>query len=460
MKKQLIIQNLKNKSNIDYYYYHNFWNNILNLDFNINNFTINYIVYIVNSDFSWFTKFYEKIKNNFITDVFVERITFNKIEKQLFFSMIFNKLFWLKLNNIYFDKNDYLGLIDFLNLNKLDINRIFLENMSIQDDLLYLFNNLNWFNNLSFINLDNNLITYNGINNLVLFLTLNYIDLEYLSLVWNKISDLNILNQYLINSKNIRILDLSGNNILNIKLIIDFLYKSKSIKELYIKNIFLSNHLLDELLLFFSKNSNLDFFRFSITKEQFFYKEKFNSLDTNTYFDIDLISNNKIYSTIYFKVLNWRKIDNLDNDYFYTLLSDNLDNDFYYIIKEKSLYLSSWINLFLFDFNDYNKIDFLLTNYSFNYIYLENYKISNNDFIFFINTILKNSNKRYKINFVSIELNYFQLEYLINNFPKNIFYIEVNLNKILTNRELYIMQMLKNRSFIFENMELYSKIFR
>ena len=109
---------------------------------------------------------------------------------------------------------------------------------------------------------------------------------------------MNILNQYLINSKNIRILDLSGNNILNIKLIIDFLYKSKSIKELYLKNIFLSNHLLDELLLFFSKNNNLDFFRFSITKEQFFYKEKFNSLDTNTYFDIDLVSNNKIYSTI------------------------------------------------------------------------------------------------------------------------------------------------------------------
>jgi hypothetical protein len=80
--------------------------------------------------------------------------------------------------------------------------------------------------------------------------------------------------------------------------------------------------------------------------------------------------------------------------------------------------------------------------------------------MFFINTIFKNSNKKYKINFISIELNYFQLEYLINNFPENIFYIEVNLNKIVKNRELYIIQMLKNKSFIFENMELYSKIFR
>ncbi len=460
MKKQLVIQNIKNKSNIDYYYYHNFWNNILNLDFNINNFTINYIVYIVNSDFSWFIKFYENIKNYFITDIFIERVNLSEIQKQLFFSMVFNKLFWLKLNNVFFDKNDYLWLVNLLNLNKLDINRVFLENMSIEDDFLHLFKNLNWFNNLSFINLDNNLITENGIRNLVWFLSLNNIDLEYLSLVWNKISDLNTLNQYLINSKNIRILDLSWNNILNIKLIIEFLYKSKSIRELYIKNIFLSNHLLDELLLFFSKNNNLDFFRFSITKEQFLYKEKFTSLCTNTYFDIDLVNNNKIYSTIYFKICDWKKIDNLDNDYFYILSSNNINIDFDNIIKEKPIYLNGWINLFLFDFNDYNKIDFLLTNYSFNYIYLENYKISDKDFMFFINTILKNSNKKYKINFISIELNYFQLEYLINNFPENIFYIEVNLNKILKNRELFIIKMLKNKAFIFENMELYSKIFK
>jgi len=114
----------------------------------------------------------------------------------------------------------------------------------------------------------------------------------------------------------------------------------------------------------------------------------------------------------------------------------------------------------LFDFNDYNKIDFLLSNYSFNYIYIENYYISNTNFFFFFDSISKNKNKTYKINFISIELNEEQLDYLINNFPENIFYIEVNLNKITTNRELFITKMLKNKAFIFENMELYSKIFK
>jgi hypothetical protein len=68
--------------------------------------------------------------------------------------------------------------------------------------------------------------------------------------------------------------------------------------------------------------------------------------------------------------------------------------------------------------------------------------------------------KHYKINFISIEISEFQLNYLIENFPENITYIEINLNKILQNREKYIVQMLKNKSFIFENMELYQKIFK
>ena len=52
------------------------------------------------------------------------------------------------------------------------------------------------------------------------------------------------------------------------------------------------------------------------------------------------------------------------------------------------------------------------------------------------------------------------MDYLIDNFPSNIFYIEVNLNKIIIDRELYISKMLKNKAFIFENMELYKKIFK
>lgn len=122
--------------------------------------------------------------------------------------------------------------------------------------------------------------------------------------------------------------------------------------------------------------------------------------------------------------------------------------------------MKNWINLFLFDFNDYEKIYYLLENYDFNYIYLENYYISDESFIYFLNWIKKQKNKKYKINLISVELSEYQLDYLIKNLPKNIFYIEINLDKIDKNREIYINRMLKNKAFIFENMELYGKLFK
>jgi hypothetical protein len=102
----------------------------------------------------------------------------------------------------------------------------------------------------------------------------------------------------------------------------------------------------------------------------------------------------------------------------------------------------------------------LLNNYDFNYLYIENYYINDKDFIYFIDSIKKQKNKNYKINLISIELSEYQLNYLIDNFPENIFYIEVNLNKIYENRELYIIEMFKNKAFIFENIEFYQKIFK
>lgn len=459
MNLKTIINTLRSKSNIDYYYYHEFSNNKLELDFNINNFTINYIIYIINSDFSWFIKYYENVKNIYITDIFIERVLLNDYQKKMFFSMVFKKLFWLKLNNIFFDKRDYLGLINFLNLNELDINRIFLENMSLEDDFFFLFNNLNWFNNLTFLNFDNNLITNNWLESIIKFLYINKIDLEYLSLIWNNISNFNILQEYLLNS-NIRVLDISWNNLIDIDNLINFFKKSQSIKEVYIKNIKLSNYFLDNLLTFFSVDNRLDIFRFSLSKDQLIYIDKFKELSCSTFFDIDIIYKDYIYSTIYFKVLKNKNHYDIDNNYFYSLDINSLDFDFDNIINQKWVYLKSWINLFLFDFNDYIKIDFLLSNYNFNYIYIENYSITDENFLIFLNSINKNKNKTYKINFISIELNYFQLDYLINNFPENIFYIEVNLNKIDKNRELFITKMLKNKAFIFENMELYSKIFK
>jgi|GEM_PF-2625240 len=123
------------------------------------------------------------------------------------------------------------------------------------------------------------------------------------------------------------------------------------------------------------------------------------------------------------------------------------------------MYFKNGINLFLFDFLDYKKIKYLLETYNFNYIYLENYYITDEDFVYFIQTIASLKAKKYKINLISLEINQFQLDYLIENIPENIFYIEVNLNKI-DKKERYIAKMLKNPAFIFENMELYAKIFK
>jgi hypothetical protein len=98
---------MKNKSNIDYKYYHLFNNKKLDLNYNTNNFTINYIIYIINSDFSHFYTFYKKIIKESITDVFLERLNLSKKDKFNLFSMKFNNIFWLKINNIKFSEDDY-----------------------------------------------------------------------------------------------------------------------------------------------------------------------------------------------------------------------------------------------------------------------------------------------------------------------------------------------------------------
>ena len=99
----------------------------------------------------------------------------------------------------------------------------------------------------------------------------------------------------------------------------------------------------------------------------------------------------------------------------------------------------------------------MLKNYNFNYIYFENYYINDEDFILLIENIKLNSNKFYKINFISINLNNFQLEYLLNNFPSNISFIEISLNKI-KNLEKYLLKLVKNEKIIFEQSEIFRKI--
>jgi len=461
-----ILYNLKNKSNIDYKYFHLFNNYELDLNYNKNNFTINYIVYIINSDFSRFNDFYKNVKIDPITDVFLERLNLSREDKKIMFSMRFKNLFWLKLNNINFSEADYNWLIHFLFNNSLDINRIFLENTYLSSSFFLEFKNLKWFNNLSFLNFDNNYIHNEWLDAIIQFLKNNNIDLEYLSLINTNIYDVNNLLDYLLLGR-IRILDLSSNKLLNNNSIIDFIKNSNSINELYLRNIEFSDIEIENILKTFEYNkTNIINLRISLNEMQVKYRDLFISLweKLNVNFDINIIweSSINIFSTFYIKEIDNNKLNFIwiSNEYFHIINSENRDNDLNELINKKNVFLVDAINLFLFDFNDYEKIEFLLDNYNFNYLYIENYYINDKDFIYFLNSIKRQKHKKYKINFISIELSEFQLNHLINHFPENIFYIEVNLNKIDKNRELYISKMLRNEGFIFENMELYQKIFK
>lgn len=458
-----ILKILKNKSNIDYNYYHLFNNAVLSLNFASNlNFTINYIIYIVDSNFLLFNEKYSLIKNAFITDVFLERLILTKEDKKILFSMNFNKLFWLRLNYINFEKEDYELLISFISKNSLDLNRLFLENIYLSDDFFYLFENLSWFWNLSFINFDNNNIWDKWLSSFIKFIYNNKINLEYLSLINNKITNFDNLFNYL-DKSDIRILDLSSSLDLSESLILDFITNNSSIKELYLRNIIFSDYLLNYIYeIFLNNKTSIYNLRISLNKSQEKYLNLFKDLwiKKNINFDINFLgdSNVNIYSTIYIKSSSDKNLKSIENKYFYILDENDIDNDFKKLILNNNKFLNDWINLFLFDLHDYKKINYLISNYSFNYIYIENYYINNEDFIYFIESIRNQNHKKYKINLISIEINEFQLDYLINNFPDNIFYIEVNLNKIVKNREIYISKMLKNSAFIFENLDLYKKI--
>ena len=468
MLKQ-IFQTLQNNSLIDYDYYHLYNNHNLDLDYTTNGYKKNYIVYILGSDFTIANKFLDTIiSNESITDVFLERWLLTSSEKHLLFSSQFKELFWLRLNNLKIDQWDYEDLVGFIYKNSLDINRLFLEESWIKDTFLEKLSETRWFWNLTFMNLDNNSISDTGIEYFLSFLTKNNIDLEYLSLAGNDTSSFwtdQILEYFQI-SQHLRILDLSMNQV-NETSLLDFLQHNTFTKELFLRGITFTNNILDSILqLFESWKTGIYILRFTLTKDQKHYQEVFDDLWKKLWitFDIDLWQEqeNKYYSTIYIKWSHgevYENIKNLNNSSFYNIDTSNIDSEFEKMLIKWDWYFKNGINLFLFDFHDYKKIRYLLETYNFNYIYLENYHISDEDFIFFIQTIASLEAKKYKINLISLEINQFQLDYLIENIPENIFYVEVNLNKI-EKKERYIAKMLKNPAFIFENMELYAKIFK
>jgi len=460
MDKLSVIKKIIKSINLDYYYYHIFDNKLLNLDYKNNAYNSNIIFYLLVSSYKTFLSYYDKINEISITDLFLERLDYSKEEYCNLFWLKFINLFWLRLNFVNVNKTLYKNLVDFILLNIEDLNRVFLEDCSLDEDFIIELNNTNGFNKniISFINLNNNNLKEKWFDLLIDFILNNHIKLEYLSLVSNNINFSENLDKIYKLDK-LRILDLTWNffDKKGETIILNYIKNSKSIKELYLWNIEFSDDFFDDLIIILKEETTrLNTIKVSIKENKKIYKEKLEN--KKVYIDFVDFSKDEIYSTIYIKYFNEEEIKDfkkLESNYFY--LTDSTEKSYSKILKSKK-YLQYWINLFLFDINDYAFIDEIISKYSFNYIYLENYSISDQDFFRFIEIIRQNKNKTYKINLISIEINYKQLDYLIDNFPKNIFYIEINLNNIVNNREKYILKMLKNNAFIFEKYDLLKKV--
>ena len=470
IKKSDILSFLKSKSNIDYFYYH-LWNDrVLDLEFDLNSFKKNYIVYILNSNISKFNDFFLEIKEEFITDFFFENFSFSSSQELKFFDFKLKWLFWLKFSSV--GVSDYNLFCKFLDNNKLDLNRLFIENSNLNTDFLIKLKSLNNFWNLTFLNFDNNYFKDEDIDHLICFINLNNLNLEYLSLVNNSIWNAwtkKLLSNLESKNKSLRILDLSSNDFNSYieNDLIKFIENKKSLLEIYLRNIIISeNFLLSLIDLIINKKTNLYCVRGSLSSDLISkYKLLLNdlSLKYNIILDFDEFweSPKKFYTTIYLKEFNnkYENHSSLQSDSFYLIDKSKEETSYENIFKNKYNFLRNAVNIFLFDISNYNKIYYLLENYNFNYIYLENYHISDETFVNFIEKIRSLKHKKYKINLNSIFINEFQLDYLLENLPENIFYIELTLNKIEKNRERYIIHMLKNSAFVFENMELYKKLF-
>lgn len=73
--------------------------------------------------------------------------------------MIFRDLFWIRLNRFAILHEDIASLVIFFNEHSSDVNRIFLEQCSLDEQFfVVLSKNGARFENLSFINVDNNRI--------------------------------------------------------------------------------------------------------------------------------------------------------------------------------------------------------------------------------------------------------------------------------------------------------------
>jgi hypothetical protein len=81
-----------------------------------------------------------------ITDMFLERMHLSQKMWKIFLAVRIHELFWLRLNGC--EGCESLGkeLARFILANSHDMNRLFIENMSVSEDFLCVFINENYYN--------------------------------------------------------------------------------------------------------------------------------------------------------------------------------------------------------------------------------------------------------------------------------------------------------------------------
>jgi len=121
---------LHKESLLDYCYIHSYFDHILKLDIHLtSSYRRNYIILFYQSSCVRFFLLYRKIRKLVITDVFIlDRVISHK-QQQIFFSLFFKELFWLKIEKVELKEEVYPMIINLLythvdSLNKLDLDSV------------------------------------------------------------------------------------------------------------------------------------------------------------------------------------------------------------------------------------------------------------------------------------------------------------------------------------------------
>ena len=355
-----VLKKIKDKSNIDYIYYHLFWDTLLSIPYNHNNFQKNYIIYILKSDMSRFFDYYKSISHEIITDVFFDSVNISQSQYDILFSLVFKNLFWIKLQNISVPTEQYDAFIYFLEKNSRDINRVFLQNLSLQEDFFGKFSLLQGFWNLTFLSLDHNPLWDEWLKSAVWFLNTNNISLEYLSLVSTNIVWLWALKESL-EKHRLRIIDLSDNSLCTWELRL-LITENAYLEELFLYNISFTDEELYEFLDILSENQRLRHVKITLYAYQRSIGELLVKSHPQIYFDISYFEKIHFIESTTFYIKDAQSIDEtlwafLETPYF-KIYSWNIE-DFYLRYDDV---LRNAINLFFLIYMIMISLVFLLGN--------------------------------------------------------------------------------------------------